>query len=101
MLAIQQICDRPGLFDAQQALERVLSYVTPIQGTDNVALHEATGRVNVLPFEFPAPAHRNIEINSGLVDRIVDEPIFQPLLERPAAPAVPDSPAGFLESGRG
>jgi len=47
VLAIQEICDRPGLLDAQQALARVLSYVTPIQGTDNVALHEATGRVTI------------------------------------------------------
>jgi molybdopterin molybdotransferase len=45
MLAIQDICDRPGLLDIEQALTRVLSYVTPIEGTDDLTLHEATGRV--------------------------------------------------------
>jgi molybdopterin molybdotransferase len=47
MLATQEICDRRGLLEAEQALARVLSYVRPIQGTDNVALHEATGRVTI------------------------------------------------------
>ena len=47
MLAIQEICDRPGLLDAHEALARVLSHVRPVQGTDNVALHEATGRVMI------------------------------------------------------
>src|SRR5450432_232245 len=47
MLAMQDICDRPGLLDADHALRQVLSYVTPIHGTDGVALREAAGRVTV------------------------------------------------------
>ena len=47
MLAIQEVCDRPGLLDPEQALARVLSYVRPIEGTDKVPLHEATGRITI------------------------------------------------------
>ena len=55
MLATQDICDRPGLLDAEQALARVLSYLTPIQGTDNVGLHEATGRVTIAALRSTIP----------------------------------------------
>src|SRR5271163_1118642 len=47
MLATQDVCDRPGLLDAEQALARALSYVKPVAESDDVSLHEASGRVTI------------------------------------------------------
>ena len=55
MLAVQEICDRPGLLDIEQALARVLAWITPIEGIDDLALHEATGRITIDPSHSAIP----------------------------------------------
>ena len=45
--------------------------------------HMSQNPFDVLPLEFPATPHRNVKSNTGLIDGILDEPIFQPLLRDP------------------
>ena len=47
MHASREICDRPGLLDAEQALALVLSYVRAVDGTDDLQLSDAMGRIAV------------------------------------------------------
>ncbi len=47
MLTRQDICDRPGLLEPEHALARILSFVQPIEGAEEVALIEATGRITI------------------------------------------------------
>lgn len=57
MLATQEICDRPGLLDPEQALAFALSNVNPIKGTEEVPLREAMGRIaiDVMRSSIPLP----------------------------------------------
>ncbi len=57
MLATQDICDRPDLLDPEQALAYALSYIKPVEGTGEVSLQEAIGRiaVEVIRSSIPLP----------------------------------------------
>lgn len=57
MRPTEDICGRPGLLDPEQALVCALSFVKPIEGTEDVPLQEATGRiaVNAIRSSIPLP----------------------------------------------
>jgi molybdopterin molybdotransferase len=49
MLHINEVCDRPGLFDLDAALNIALEVVTPVSEHESVPLRACTGRISASP----------------------------------------------------